>query len=232
MVSVSRYIFMYLLQYSVHLRDLVPQHIKAAFSMEMLRCGAEETGRAFLEYLLDALRVELRAQESNPRRGDGEKVAQQDKNKTEKVKTLGKLYSAKGKDRRRASSSSSTSESHSPKTGRKSTDTEGETQVYTGVVRPKNIEPPKCNCCGEGAHFLYNCYRFVHEYRVPQKRRFVEDDVGCFRCLRSGHIREGSRVPILKENQPSLPVVCKRRGKGRSKSGSSRRRRRSRAFTE
>ena len=57
----------------VHLRDLVPQHIKATFSMEMWRCGAEETGKAFLTYLLDAVRVEMRAQESNPKRGEGEK---------------------------------------------------------------------------------------------------------------------------------------------------------------
>ena len=72
----------------VHLRDLVPQHIKAAFLMEMLRCGAEENGKAFLKYLLDALRVELRAQESNPKRGEGEKAGQSDKNKTEKAKVL------------------------------------------------------------------------------------------------------------------------------------------------
>ena len=34
----------------VSLRELVPHHIKVGFSMEMMRCGAEETGRAFLKY--------------------------------------------------------------------------------------------------------------------------------------------------------------------------------------
>ena len=173
----------------VHLRDLVPHHIKTAFSMEMLRCGAEETGKAFLKYLLDAVRVEMRAQESNPKRGEGDKTSQLEKNKVDKPKVLGKLYKAKGKVHRRTSSSSSDSEENPPKTDRRNTDTEPETQVYTGIVRAKNTEPPKCTCCNEGAHFLYNCYRFVHEYSLPRKRRFVETEGRCFRCLRPGHLR-------------------------------------------
>ena len=173
----------------VHLRDLVPHHIKTAFSMEMLRCGAEETGKAFLKYLLDAVRVEMRAQESNPKRGEGDKTNQQDKNKMDKPKVLGKLYKAKGKAQRRRSSSSSGSEENTPKVEGKVTDTEAENTVYTGLARPKTVEPQNCSCCGEGAHFLYNCYKFVHEYGVQQKRRFAETDGRCFRCLRAGHLR-------------------------------------------
>ena len=173
----------------VHLRDLVPHHIKTAFSMEMLRCGAEETGKAFLKYLLDAVRVEMRAQESNPKRGDGEKAGQPEKNKADKPKVLGKLYRTKGKVHRRTSSSSSDSEENPPKTDKRNTDTEPETTVYTSTVRTKNTEPPKCTCCNEGAHFLYNCYKFVHEYSLNKKRRFVETDGRCFRCLRPGHLR-------------------------------------------
>ena len=173
----------------VHLRDLVPHHIKTAFSMEMLRCGAEETGKAFLKYLLDAVRVEMRAQKSNPKRGEGDKATQQDKNKVEKPKVLGKLYGTKGKVHRRRSSSSSGSEDNTTKMDKRATDTETENQVYTGISRPRNVEPPQCNCCREGAHFLYNCYQFVHGYSVAKKKRFAESDGRCFRCLRSGHLR-------------------------------------------
>ena len=173
----------------VHLRDLVPHHIKTAFSMEMLRCGAEETGKAFLKYLLDAVRVEMRAQESNPKRVEGEKANQSDKNKGDKPKVLGKLYKTKGKAQRRTSSSSSGSDDPTLKNDQRTTDTEVETQVYTGAARPKGVEPPQCNCYGEGAHFLYNCFQFVHGYALSKKKKFAETDGRCFRCLRSGHMR-------------------------------------------
>ena len=76
-----------------------------------------------------------------------------------------------------------------PQRGRRAPDCETETHAYAGITRPRKVEPPKCTCCGEGAHFLYNCYRFVHGFGVLKKKKFVEMEGRCFRCLRSGHMR-------------------------------------------
>ena len=101
------------------LRELVPHHIKTGYSIEMKRCGSEETGRGFLKYLLDALAVELRAQETNPKKTEmtGDKPQAVDKGKAEKPRVLGKLYRAGRKSRSLGGRSSSGSEEVLP-TGR------------------------------------------------------------------------------------------------------------------
>ena len=177
----------------VPLRELTPHHIKTGYSMEMKRCGSEETGRGFLKYLLDALAVELRVQETNPKRGEmaGDKTNHTDKTKTEKPRVLGKLYQTKGKAQRRGSESSSGEESQAPgpQRHRESSDTDNDVRNYTVVSKPRTTELPKCSCCGKGAHFLHNCYRFVYGYGPLKKRSFVEKDNRSFRCLRPGHLR-------------------------------------------
>ena len=171
----------------VPLRELVPNHIKAAYTMEMKRCGSEESGRAFLKYLLDALMAEIRAQETNPKRAEpnGEKTKVQ----SEKPKVLGKLYKTQGRAKRQGYATSS-SEEDSPRTCRKErSDSDSDQPHFVSVNKTRSFEPPKCTCCKKGAHFLHNCYKFVHKYVLPKKRKFAEKDGRCFRCLRGGHLR-------------------------------------------
>ena len=172
----------------VSLRELVPHHIKSVFTMEMKRCGAEETGASFLKYLLDALMAEMRA---HPKKAELAAYAgSQEKTKGDKTKVLGKLYCTKGKEGNGRDSVSSGSEDCQCKGARRnSSDSDVEPQNYAVINRPKNFDPPECNCCGKGAHWLHSCYTFVHKYGVKEKKRFAEKDGRCFRCLRSGHLR-------------------------------------------
>ena len=178
----------------VPLRELVPHHIKTGYSIEMKRCGGEETGKGFLKYLLDALAVEINAQETNPKlsESNGEKgAAAVDRTKGDKSRVLGKLYKTKGKVRGQYTSSSSESEIGSPTIGRRnlSSDPETEPRNYAVVTKGRTVDPPHCSCCRRGSHFLYNCYKFVHKMSLRDKKGFVEEEGRCYRCLRIGHVR-------------------------------------------
>ena len=177
----------------VPLRELVPHHIKTGYSMEMKRCGGEETGKGFLKYLLDALAVEINAQESNPRRTEVvvEKLALGEKTKTDRPRVLGKLYRTKGKARNLDDSSSLGSEGYSPRQGckRVQTDSDADPRCYVVTNKAKSMEVPECTCCEKRNHLLHNCYKFVHQMSLDKKRRFVEREGRCYRCLRPGHVR-------------------------------------------
>ena len=173
----------------VPLRELVPNHIKAAYTMEMKRCGSEETGRAFLKYLLDALMAEMRAQETNPKRTDQatDKTNSQAKNVTERPKVLGKMYRTRGKVREMGSTSSSSGEESSTNSGRmRKVDIDSEQPHYVALTKNRGGDVPKCTCCNKGSHLLHNCYKFVHKYSLQKKRKFAEKEGRCFRCMRSG----------------------------------------------
>ena len=177
----------------VPLRELVPDHLKTGYSMEMKRCGAEETGKGFLKYLLDALMVEIKAQETNPKRTEAatEKTTTQGKVNGEKPRILGKLYCTGGKVLDHGTCSSSGSEAGSPYMGRRKVrmGSENESQNFVTMSKARSFEPPKCTCCNKGSHFLHSCYKFVHKLDLGNKQKFAEKDGRCFRCLRGGHLR-------------------------------------------
>ena len=141
----------------VLLKELVPHHLKTGYLMEMERLEQEEAGDTFLRYLLKAINVEIKAQESNPnRREKGDKVTAKDsKEKADKPRLLGKLYKTRGKARRGSSSSAG---SGSTSVKRCSSGSEEDGKVHTAARQVRKLETPKCPCCKKGEHYLHSCY--------------------------------------------------------------------------
>ena len=166
----------------VLLKGLVPQHIKAQFRTRMKLLNKPATGNNFIWYLMNELTEEIKALETDPRRGPGnnekETAAKElkDKAKDKSPKVLGKFYQTY----QNPVSGSSGDE-----------DLEGEGLRGTTMVGPGKGEWPLCKCCQTGNHGLHNCRKFFLVFTLKEKVAFAKQRKVCFKCLREEHDLSG-----------------------------------------